>query len=76
MHPKNKVVNDLTELEALMKEHNALMKDMRTLIKKNESMYFEGIINLIAELIDKLYVLNKLDIKFVDYLFQMLKNDK
>lgn len=65
------------ELEALMKEHNALMKDLRTQIKKdqknNQSIPIEEIINVIDEIFDKACVLNKLDTKFVEYLFQLVK---
>jgi hypothetical protein len=65
--------NDLTELDALLKEHKALMKDLRTLIKKNKNIPFEELINVFVELIDKLYVLNKLDTKLTEYLFQFVK---
>ena len=64
----------MTDLETLMKEHQAFSKELRTLIQKSSSnRSFVDLITSFLEFRKKLYELQKLDTKFCEYLFELVK---
>ena len=74
--PASKMVegNDVTDLETLMKEHQAFSEELRTLIQKpRPNQTFVDVITGFVEFRKQLYELQKLDTKFCEYLFELVK---